>query len=161
MSDIELLRKKVKVAFTDLVYENENVKNMDPLNEIFEFLNEGYINMGKPEYVKEIRKDFVLKEEDILKNDLLDDDLSEEEDDEYNENSGDSIFTLPFTKLIRDETLDISLPEIQKNNNHNSIFSFLPKQSNNNESLFKLPSIPNPLSFQNGGLFKKSDIEKK
>jgi hypothetical protein len=66
MSEIEELRMKIKKSFSNLVEEYPNIVEFNPLGEIIDFLNEGYISNNKQNMVKEQRVDFVLTESDKI-----------------------------------------------------------------------------------------------
>lgn len=185
MEDIESLRRKIRVAFTELAHENPLVTEMDPLNEIFDYMNEGYINMDKIEYVKEIRKDFVLTEKDFLSDKERSVNPFLENKKEYIESlfkqaPGGSIFSLSIPQTTKEEPINVSqvypLSQAlskQTNDNHKTqsslfklshtnqsggytgIFPKSPNKESKSEELFnnsisKLPSIPNPLKSLQG-----------
>jgi hypothetical protein len=68
MSNPELdeIRLLIKNNYTDLVQEDPSVSEINSFKEIFDFLNDGYVLIEKPEKVRDLSYDFVLKNKDRL-----------------------------------------------------------------------------------------------
>lgn len=66
MSEIDKIRLKVKKSYTLLSNKDLSIENFDPIKEIINTMNNGYLDIGKPEYVKDSNTYFSLSPKDKL-----------------------------------------------------------------------------------------------
>lgn len=66
MSEIDKLRIKIKNSYTELSNSNPEVTNFNPIGEMINTLNQGFIAGGKNEKLRENPNYFVLTEKDKM-----------------------------------------------------------------------------------------------
>lgn len=66
MSEIDSIRLKIKQVYTDLATLDPSVENYNPIKEIISTMNNGYIGLGKQEYVRDENVYFSLSSKDKI-----------------------------------------------------------------------------------------------
>ncbi len=66
-SKIEIMRNLIQKSYSDLALQNPDVADMNPLTEIVDSVSNGFRNLGKPEYIKNVDQKLIFKSKDIIR----------------------------------------------------------------------------------------------